>query len=94
MHPESINKRVQAAAERAGLTDGPYSAHSLHAGFVTYAHLCGASDHAIAHQARHRSLASVSTYGKATRTGLAATRSCCSTPRAEQVEWCIRCNLS
>jgi integrase len=62
LHPESVNKRVQVAVERAGLTDGPYSAHSLRAGFVTYAHLRGASDHAIAHQTRHRSLASVSTY--------------------------------
>jgi integrase len=62
MHPESINKRVQAAAERAGLTGGPYSAHSLRAGFVTFAHLRGASDRAIAHQTRHRSLASVGTY--------------------------------
>ena len=62
LHPESVNKRVQAAVERAGLTDGPYSAHSLRAGFVTYAHLRGASDRAIAHQTRHRSLASVSTY--------------------------------
>lgn len=31
-----------------------YSAHSLRAGFVTYAHLLGASDRAIAHQTRHR----------------------------------------
>jgi len=62
LHPESVNKRVQAAAARAGLTDGPYSAHSLRAGFVTFAHLRGASDRAIAHQTRHRSLASVGTY--------------------------------
>ncbi len=40
----------------------PYSAHSLRAGFVTYAHLRGASDRAIAHQTRHRSLATVGTY--------------------------------
>ncbi len=62
LHPESVNKRIQAATERAGLTDGPYSAHSLRAGFVTYAHLRGASDRAIAHQTRHRSLTSVTTY--------------------------------
>jgi integrase len=41
---------------------GGYSAHSLRAGFVTYAHLRGASDRAIAHQTRHRSLATIGTY--------------------------------
>lgn len=41
---------------------GGYSAHSLRAGFVTYAHLRGASDRAIAHQTRHRSLAAIGTY--------------------------------
>jgi len=39
-----------------------YSAHSLRAGFVTYAHLRGASDRAIAHQTRHRSLATLGNY--------------------------------
>ncbi len=38
-------------------------AHSLRAGFVTYAHLRGASDRAIAHpQTRHRSLATLGGY--------------------------------
>lgn len=41
---------------------GGYSAHSLRAGFVTHAHLRGASDRAIAHQTRHRSLATIGTY--------------------------------
>ena len=45
-----------------GCEGGPYSAHSLRAGFVTYAHLRGASDRAIAHQTRHRSLATLGTY--------------------------------
>jgi site-specific recombinase XerD len=62
LHPESINTLVQQAIARAGLDPGPYSAHSLRAGFVTYAHLRGASDRAIAHQTRHRSLATVGTY--------------------------------
>ena len=62
MHPESINAVVQGAIARAGIDPGPYSAHSLRAGFVTYAHLRGASDRAIAHQSRHRSLSSVGTY--------------------------------
>lgn len=62
LHPESINTLVQAAVVRAGLDPAPYSAHSLRAGFVTYAHLRGASDRAIAHQTRHSSLATVGTY--------------------------------
>ncbi|GAA4713459.1 site-specific integrase [Pseudonocardia yuanmonensis] len=61
LHPESVNKLLNAIA-RAGLGGGPWSAHSLRAGFVTYAHLRGASDRAIAHQTRHRSLASVGAY--------------------------------
>ncbi len=62
LHPESVNTLVQAAVARAGLDPSGYSAHSLRAGFVTYAHLRGASDRAIAHQTRHRSLATVGTY--------------------------------
>lgn len=62
LHPESINDLVRAAVFRAGIAGGPYSAHSLRAGFVTYAHLRGVSDRAIAHQTRHRSLASVGAY--------------------------------
>lgn len=61
LHPESVNDLVQTAVARAGLPAG-YSAHSLRAGFVTYAHLRGASDRAIAHQTRHRSLASLGAY--------------------------------
>ncbi len=62
LHPESINRLVQAAVDRAGLDPTPYSAHSLRAGFVTWAHLRGASDRAIAHQTRHRSLATLGQY--------------------------------
>ena len=40
----------------------PYSAHSLRAGFVTYAHSRGATASQIAHQTRHASLASVQGY--------------------------------
>lgn len=61
-----VNTIVQSAVVRAGLVDhsqeGGYSAHSLRAGFVTYAHARGASDRAIAHQTRHRSLHTVGTY--------------------------------
>jgi len=62
LHPESVNALVQAAVARVGLNPAPHSAHSLRAGFVTYAHLRGASDRAIARQTRHRSLASVGGY--------------------------------
>ncbi|MEO3939423.1 site-specific integrase (plasmid) [Dermatophilaceae bacterium Soc4.6] len=62
LHPESINTLVQAAITRAGLDATDYSAHSLRAGFVTYAHLRGSSDRAIAHQTRHRSLATIGGY--------------------------------
>jgi integrase len=62
LHPESINKLVQTAIARADIDPEPYSAHSLRAGFVTYSQRRGASDQAVAHQTRHRSLASVGTY--------------------------------
>ncbi len=62
LHPESVNTLIQAAVARADLDPVPYSAHSLRAGFVTYAHLRGASDRAIAHQTRHRSLATLGMY--------------------------------
>jgi integrase len=62
LHPEAVNDLVQAAVARAGIKSGPYSAHSLRAGFVTYAHLRGASDRAIAHQTRHRSMATLGQY--------------------------------
>ena len=61
LHPESINTLVQHAVARAGIDPSPYSAHSLRAGFVTYAHLRGASDRAIAHQTQPRSLATLGT---------------------------------
>ena len=62
LNPDSINTLVQNAVARAGIDPTPYSAHSLRAGFVTYAHLRGASDRAIAHQTRHRSLATIGGY--------------------------------
>jgi site-specific recombinase XerD len=62
LNPASVNALVQAGAARAGLDPAAYSAHSLRAGFVTYAHLRGASDRAIAHQTRHRSLATLGGY--------------------------------
>jgi integrase len=61
----ALNRLVQAAVTRAGIDPLPYSAHSLRAGFVTYAHLRGATDRAIAHQTRHRSLATLGQYVRA-----------------------------
>ena len=64
MSEAAINDAVQRACVRAlGLKEGMrYSAHSLRAGFATYASQRGASDRAIAHQTRHRSLASLNQY--------------------------------
>jgi site-specific recombinase XerD len=62
LNPDSANLLVQQAVARAGIDALPYSAHSLRAGFVTYAHLRGASDRTIAHQKRHRSLATLGRY--------------------------------
>jgi site-specific recombinase XerD len=64
MSEAAVNDAVQRACCRAlgkekGMT---YSAHSLRAGFATYASQKGASDRAIAHQTRHRSLASLNQY--------------------------------
>jgi site-specific recombinase XerD len=63
MSVAAINNAVQRACLRSGVKDaGSYSAHSLRAGFATYASQRGASDRAIAHQTRHRSLASLDQY--------------------------------
>ena len=43
-------------------TPAPTARTACAPGFVTYAHLRGASDRAIAHQTRHRSLATIGTY--------------------------------
>ncbi len=61
----AVNDLVQQAVQRSSIdpnNERDWSAHSLRAGFVTYAHLRGASDRAIAHQTRHRSLATFGTY--------------------------------
>lgn len=62
LHPESVNALVRNAIQRSGTNPAGYSAHSLRAGFVTHAHLRGATDRAIAHQTRHRSLATLGGY--------------------------------
>ena len=63
MSEAAINNAIQRACVQALGDDGKtYSAHSLRAGFATYAAQNGASDRAIAHQTRHRSLASLDRY--------------------------------
>ncbi len=57
-----INRAVKSSVARIGLDPERYSAHSLRAGFVTWAHLRGASDRAISHQTRHKSLATLGLY--------------------------------
>ena len=59
----AVNVILHTAVAAAGFEDpGSYSAHSLRAGFGTYAHNRGATDHVIAQQTRHRSVSSVGTY--------------------------------
>lgn len=59
---ETINRTVKLAAESIGLDPKLYGAHSLRSGFVTGAHLNGASDLAIAERTRHKSVQSVKRY--------------------------------
>lgn len=58
----AVNALVQSSIERAGHSSEHYSAHSLRAGFVTYANIQGASDRDIARQTRHRSMETVGKY--------------------------------
>ncbi len=62
MGEAAINRAVQRACERALGSGADYTAHSLRAGFATYAAQRGAPDRAIAHQTRHRSMASLGQY--------------------------------
>ncbi|WP_053083059.1 site-specific integrase [Mycolicibacterium chlorophenolicum] len=62
LNTESVNTLVRNAIHRTGTDPTGYSAHSLRAGFVTHAYLRGATDRAIAHQTRHRSLATLGGY--------------------------------
>lgn len=63
MTEAAINDAVQRACRRVPeAADVPFSAHSLRAGFATYASQKRLSDRAIAHQTRHRSLASLNQY--------------------------------
>lgn len=62
LSPAAVNDVVQRACTAALGPGHGYSAHSLRAGFATHAAARGASDRAIAHQTRHRSMASVARY--------------------------------
>lgn len=59
---DSVNDVVQRSCDRALGKGHGHSAHSLRAGFVTYAAARGLTDRAIANQTRHQSLASVAGY--------------------------------
>jgi hypothetical protein len=62
LHPESVNTLVQQAVARAGL-DPPRTARTASApGSSPTPTSAAPSDRAIAHQTRHRSLATVGTY--------------------------------
>jgi integrase len=62
MGEAAINRAVQRACDSVLGEGHGFSAHSLRAGFATYAAARGASERAIAHQTRHRDLASVGRY--------------------------------
>ena len=61
---DRLNRIVQAAVRRAGVdpNQAGYSAHSLRAGFATYASARGISDRAIQNQTRHKHPSTVHLY--------------------------------
>ena len=60
--PDGLSRPITQAVTRAGLDATGYSAHSLRAGFVTYAAKRGATSLQIARQTRHKDLASIGIY--------------------------------
>lgn len=58
----TIARRVQRAAELAGLDAGAYGGHSLRSGFATAAAAGDARDRSIMHQTRHRSRTALDRY--------------------------------
>ena len=63
---QAVTDIIKAAVTRAGTDPDAYTAHSLRAGFVTWANLLGESDRAIARQTRHRSMQSIGHYVRIT----------------------------
>lgn len=59
---DGLSRIVTGAVGRAGYDAVGYSGHSLRAGFATYAVQRGATAQQVAHQTRHKSLASVGIY--------------------------------
>ena len=59
---QAVTDIIKAVVTRAGTDSDGYTAHSLRAGFVTWANLLGESDRAIARQTRHRSMQSIGHY--------------------------------
>jgi len=59
---DGLSRVVTGAVGRAGYDPTGYSGHSLRAGFATYAVQRGATAQQVAHQTRHKSLASVGLY--------------------------------
>ena len=59
---DGLSRIVTGAVGRAGYDPTGYSGHSLRAGFATYAVQRGATAQQLAHQTRHKSLASVGIY--------------------------------
>ena len=59
---DGLSRIVTGAVRRAGYDPTGYSGHSLRAGFATYAVHRGATAQQVAHQPRHKSLASVGIY--------------------------------
>lgn len=60
--PDGLSRLITQAVTRAGLDATGFSAHSLRAGFVTYAAKRGATSLQIARQTRHKDLASIGIY--------------------------------
>lgn len=59
---DGFSRVVTGAVGRAGYDPAGYSGHSLRAGFATYSVQRGATAQQVAHQTRHKSLASVGIY--------------------------------
>ena len=60
--PDGLSRLITQAVTRAGLDATGFSAHSLRAGFVTYAAKRGATALQISRQTRHKDLASIGIY--------------------------------
>jgi site-specific recombinase XerD len=62
MHPTTVNQIVKDAVQRCGIDPGPYSGHSMRAGYVTSARDAGIADHVIMATTRHRDARTLDVY--------------------------------